>query len=69
MDVLVEYDWKIKDTVLTLGMQVFNIFDSKEITAFNDNVESTAGITDPDYLQPLAFQTPRQYVFSATWAW
>ena len=53
---------------LGLGATVFNVFNSREVTGFDDNVELQAGVTDPDYLKPIAFQNPRSVRVYARWA-
>ena len=53
---------------LGLGATVFNVFNSRETTAFDDNVELQAGVTDPDYLKPIGFQNPRNVRVYARWS-
>jgi hypothetical protein len=48
--------------------RVFNVLNSRETTLFDDNVELQAGVTDPDYLKPLAFQNPRSVRLFARWS-
>jgi len=36
-------------------------------TNFDDNLELTAGVSDPDYLAPLSYQEPRAVRFAARW--
>jgi len=52
----------------SLGATVFNVFNSQEITASNDNVELQAGAVDPDYLAPTTFQDPRSIRAFAKWS-
>jgi outer membrane receptor for ferrienterochelin and colicin len=52
----------------SLGATVFNVFNSRAITASDDNVELQAGATDPDYLSPTAFQDPRSIRAFARWS-
>jgi carboxypeptidase family protein len=52
----------------TVGATVFNVLNSRETTLFNDNVELQAGVTDPDYLKPLAFQDSRNIRLFARWS-
>ena len=51
-----------------VGATVFNVLNSRETTLFDDNVELQAGVTDPDYLKPLAFQNPRSLRVFARWS-
>lgn len=67
VDVHIGYDLPIKDTTLSFAADVFNIFDSREPTGFDDNVESTAGVSDPDFLRELTFQSARSYRFQVRW--
>ena len=52
----------------SLGATVFNAMNSREITASDDNVESQAGVTDPDYTSPTNFQAPRSVRAFARWS-
>jgi outer membrane receptor protein involved in Fe transport len=52
----------------SLGATVFNVLNSRATTGFDDNIELQAGVTDPDYLQPLAFQDPRSVRAFAKWS-
>lgn len=51
-----------------VGATVFNVFNSQETTAFDDDVELQAGVTDPDYLKPTGFQEPRTVRVFAKWS-
>jgi len=55
------YKFRIKDTTLDLALDVFNIFNTQEPNGFDDNVESTAGIPDPDFLSITSYQEPRRF--------
>ena len=52
----------------SVGATVFNVLNSRETTAFDDNVELQAGVTDPDYLKATGFQTPRTLRMFARWS-
>ena len=54
-------------TKLSVMLDVFNIFQSQEATLYDDNVELTAGVTDPDFLKPVQYQAPRQWRLAARW--
>ena len=69
------YDLKFGKQQVRLGATVFNVFNDQEITYLNDNVESTAGVPDPDFGRPLsvpaaqqAYHEPRSVRFSARWS-
>src|SRR5262245_9259423 len=51
-----------------VGATMFNVLNSRETTLFDDNVELQAGVTDPDYLKPLAFQDSRNIRVFARWS-
>jgi outer membrane receptor protein involved in Fe transport len=51
-----------------VGLTVFNVLNSRETTAFDDNVELQAGVTDPDYLKPIGFQNSRSMRVYAKWS-
>ena len=50
------------------GVTVFNVFNFRETTAFDDDIELQAGVTDPDYLSPVQFQGPRSIRAVARWS-
>lgn len=51
-----------------VGATVFNVLNSRETIAFDDNIELQAGVTDPDYLKEIGFQTPRNLRVYAKWS-
>ena len=51
-----------------LSLDVFNIFNNQEARRFDDNVESTAGVGDPDFLIPQNFGPPRTMRLAASWS-
>ncbi len=67
LDLHGDYPITFGKTKLTLVLDVFNVFKSQEPTLFDDNVELTAGVTDPDFLKPLQYQSPRQWRLAARW--
>ena len=48
-------------------LDLFNVFDRQSVTSFDDDVELRAGVTDPDFLRPIAYQTPRTWRLAARW--
>ncbi len=67
LDLHGDYPFTFGKTTLRLALDVFNVFQSQEVTAFDDNVELRAGVTDPDFLKPIAYQDPRRWRLSARW--
>jgi hypothetical protein len=51
-----------------VGATVFNVLNYRETQSFDDDVERQSGVTDPDYLRPLTFQTPRSVRVFANWS-
>ena len=51
-----------------VGATVFNVLNFRETQAYDDNIELQSGVTDPDYQQPLTFQTPRSVRVYANWS-
>ncbi len=68
MDVNFSYPIKFEKSQLNLNLAIFNIFDNQEARAFDDNVESIAGILDPDYLTPNSYGVPRTMRVSLNWS-
>ncbi|HEV8335792.1 MAG TPA: TonB-dependent receptor [Candidatus Polarisedimenticolia bacterium] len=52
---------------LNLSFDVFNVFNNQEARRFDDNVESTAGVGNPDFLTPSAYGAPRAIRLAANW--
>jgi hypothetical protein len=68
LDLHGDYPFTFGKTTLRVALDVFNVFQSQEVTAFDDNVELRAGVTDPDFLKPIAYQSPRNWRLSARWS-
>lgn len=68
VDLHAGYRFRIGDTDLNLAVDVFNAFNRQKPIAYDDNVETTAGIPDVDFLKVADFQGPRYYRFSARWS-
>jgi hypothetical protein len=66
-DVHADYPFDFGKSKVTLMLDVFNLFQTQEATAFEDTVELTAGVTDPDFLKPIQYQAPRQWRLAARW--
>jgi hypothetical protein len=54
-------------TQLRLFLDVFNVLDSQTTTSYDDNLELTAGVSDPDFGKALAYQAPRTVRFGMRW--
>ncbi len=67
LDVHADYPIDFGKSKMTFMLDVFNLFQSQEATAFEDTVELTAGVTDPDFLKPIQYQAPRQWRLAARW--
>ncbi len=67
LDLHGDYPIQFGKSKLTVMLDVFNVFQSQEATLYDDNVELTAGVTDPDFLKPVQYQSPRQWRLSARW--
>ena len=68
LDLHADYPIAIGKTSLSVMFDVFNVTDQDTVTNYNDNIELTAGVTDPDFLQPLTFQPPRTVRLAARWS-
>jgi hypothetical protein len=66
-DLHADYPVQIGKSTLTVMLDVFNVFQNQEALTFNDNVELTAGVTDPDFLKPTSYQSPRSWRLAARW--
>jgi hypothetical protein len=61
LDLHADYRWKMPGSRrLTLMADVFNLFDSQRVTAYDDYVESTFLSSNPDFGSRLVYQLPLQ---------
>jgi len=67
IDLHADYPVAIGKGTMRVMLDVFNVLDRLSVTSFDDDVELRAGVTDPDYLSPIAFQTPRTWRLAARW--
>src|SRR5262245_13986451 len=67
LDLHGDYPFQFGKSRVTVMLDVFNVFHSQEATLYDDNIELTAGVTDPDFLKPVQYQAPRQWRLSARW--
>lgn len=49
---------------LRLSMDVFNVFDDRDVLAVNETGESAQNTPNPTYLQPISVQPARQFRFT-----
>ena len=40
------------------------LFNEQQATRFDGNIESEAGVPDPDFLRPTEYQSPRSWRFA-----
>ena len=67
LDLHADYPFALGRTQLNLFADVFNVANSRKTALFNDNVELSAAVTDPDYQKALAFQAPRSWRLGMRW--
>ncbi len=53
---------------LNLMFDIFNLVNNQQARDFDDNVESLAGITNPDFLTPTSYGAPRTMRLTASWS-
>ncbi len=67
LDLHADYPLSLGKTDLHFMLDIFNVTDSQKATTFEDTVELTAGVTDPDFLKTIQFQNPRAWRLAARW--
>jgi hypothetical protein len=67
LDLHADYPIDIGRSSLRIMLDVFNATNRKTVTSYDDNVELTAGVTDPDFLSPVSYQLPRAVRLAARW--
>jgi hypothetical protein len=67
LDLHLDYPVTLGNTTLSLMLDAFNVTNRTTATNFDDNIELTAGVSDPDYLAPISYQSPRAVRFAARW--
>jgi hypothetical protein len=67
LDLHADYPLQVGKSTLTFMLDVFNVFQSQEALTYNDNVELTAGVTDPDFLKATGYQPPRSWRLAMRW--
>ncbi|MGN7831905.1 TonB-dependent receptor [Pseudoxanthomonas sp. 22568] len=63
-DASVAYTPNWADKRLTLQVDVFNLFNRQQVTEYSEGTESSRGIYNPNFLNDLNYQAPRQLRFS-----
>jgi len=56
------------DSQLNLMLSIFNVFNNQQARAYDDFVESIAGIANPDYLTPNDYGAPRTMRLAVNWS-
>ena len=67
LDLHADYPLAIGRTELVFMADVFNLFNDQEPLRFDDNIEITAGVPDPDFLKPIEYQSPRTWRIATRW--
>jgi carboxypeptidase family protein len=67
LDLHADYPIIVGKSTFRLMFDVFNVFQTQEPTQFDDDIELTAGVTDPDFLKPIAYQSPRTWRLAGRW--
>ena len=57
------------DQSLVLLADVFNMFDTQEVTGYDNYTESAFGVPNPDFGRVIAYQAPRQIRVGARFSW
>ncbi len=69
VDISLKYRPKWAKDRLTLGVDVFNIMNQLEPTEVSEIAELDDGSLRPQFLSPVAFQSPRYWRFSAEYSY
>jgi len=67
LDLHADYPIQTGTSTLRVMLDVFNVLQLQKATSFDNNVELLAGVTDPDYTRPLAYQAPRTWRLAVRW--
>lgn len=59
LDLSLDYSTSVGDSDVTIGADVFNVFESATATEVVESAEQNSGAPNPSYLLPTAFQEPR----------
>jgi outer membrane receptor protein involved in Fe transport len=60
VDVKVDYVHSLTEkTRVRFALDVFNLFNQRQVTLFDQNEDITVGLANADFLKPLSFQRPR----------
>jgi hypothetical protein len=66
------FDYRLRlfgDQSLVLLADVFNMFDTQEVTGYDNYTESAFGVPNPDFGRVIAYQSPRQIRIGARFGW
>ena len=67
LDLHADYPVTLAKSQLRIMFDVFNATDSQKPMTYEDTVELTAGVTDPDFLKAIQYQVPRSFRLAARW--
>lgn len=67
-DVKFGYDWNLGKSSLNFSVLVNNIFNDISVTRWNQNVENSAGVLNPNYGKPTISNNPRTIRLGARWS-
>ncbi len=67
IDLHADYPVQFSKSNLRLMLDVFNVLDRQTVVSFDDDIELRAGVTDPDFGQPIAYMSPRAWRLAARW--
>jgi hypothetical protein len=68
VDLHFDYPLALGTSRLSVFLDVFNVFNSRQATAFVDTVELQSGVTDPDFGAPLGYRSPRSWRVGTRWS-
>jgi len=67
VDLHADYPVQLAKSQMRIMLDVFNVLDRQTIVSYDDDIELRAGVTDPDFGQPISFQAPRSWRLAARW--
>lgn len=68
LDAKLGYAWNLGKGRLDVDLLVKNLFNNTTVTAYDDFVETTAGVLNPPYGTPTAVHDPRTIRLGARWS-
>ncbi|MHC4094137.1 MAG: TonB-dependent receptor domain-containing protein, partial [Planctomycetota bacterium] len=68
LDLHADYPISLGNGKLSFFVDVFNVFNRRQVLSYIDTVELRAAVTDPDYLRPASYQNPRSWRLGTRWS-